>query len=365
MQEFGVGQYDPLFENIVFNNLKNGEISKPFLTSYGYHIVKRIAKVPVVSNKADAKAREALRSKVEADDRINTTKETLAKKVMNSINFKQQPFNTNELWAFSDSVLDYKTKGTPLSINNNTPLFKMGNETTTAANWVVYAQTFRYKSDGSGIKPYPQLWDEFVKATALEYYRAHLEDFNDAFKRQLAEFNEGNLFFEIMQRKVWTPAQTDSVALQAYYNNHRSKYMWGKSADAILFYASDANAAKDLYNKLKTNPAAWKNMVAATEDKVAADSGRFEVAQIPNGAKVTLAKGVVTAPVVNPGDQTTSFAYVLNLHNNTAPRSFAEAKSLVVNDYQTDLDKEWIAQLKKKYPVVVNEKAVAGLMKSK
>ena len=363
--EFGVGQYDPLFENIVFNNLKNGQLSKPFLTSYGYHIVKRIAQVPVLSSKVNEKGMEALRSKVESDDRINSTKEALAKKILNSVPFAKEAFSTNELWAYSDSVLDYKTSGRPLNIKSTSTLFKIGNETITANNWIMYAQTFRYKSDGSGIKPYTQLWDEFVNATALDYYRAHLEDFNDAFKRQLAEFSEGNLFFEIMQRKVWTPAQTDSASLQDYYNSHRSKYVWSKSADAILFYASDANAAKDLYAKLRTNPATWKTMVAGTDDKVAADSGRFEVAQIPNGNKVPIAKGLVTAPVVNPGDQTTSFAYILSMHNSPEPRSFAEAKSMVVNDYQSDLDKEWIAQLKKKYPVVVNEKAVAGLMGKK
>jgi peptidyl-prolyl cis-trans isomerase SurA len=47
--DFGVGQYDPQFEKIAFS-LKNGQISKPFLTSHGYHILKRIGSVPVVTD---------------------------------------------------------------------------------------------------------------------------------------------------------------------------------------------------------------------------------------------------------------------------------------------------------------------------
>src|SRR5688572_503700 len=35
--EFGVGQYDSQFENVILS-LKNGGISKPFQTAYGYHI---------------------------------------------------------------------------------------------------------------------------------------------------------------------------------------------------------------------------------------------------------------------------------------------------------------------------------------
>ncbi len=359
--EFGVGQYDPVFETILFGQLKNGEISKPFLTSYGYHIVKRITRVPVPALKNDAKAMAALREKVEGDDRMKTTKDAVANKVLNSVNFRKEAFRPEDLWAFSDSVMDFKITGAPLPIKNETPLFTIGEETTTAGNWIVYAQTFRYKSDGSGLKAYPLLWDEFVKTTALDYYRAHLENFNEGFRNQLAEFKDGNLFFEIMQRKIWTPSQTDSTALQNYYNQHRKEYQWGKSVDAVIFYASDAAAAQQLRDSLKKNATSWKNLVAATNEKVAADSGRFEIALIPSAIKTDLKKGELTLPVTNESDHTSSFAYIINLHSAAAPRSFAEAKSLVTNDYQAALDKEWIVELKKKYPVVMNEKELSRL----
>ncbi|HVG40816.1 MAG TPA: peptidylprolyl isomerase [Chitinophagaceae bacterium] len=363
--EFGVGQYDALFENIVFTNLKDDTISKPFLTAYGYHIVKRIARVPVPAGKSDVKGMEALREKVEGDERINTTKDALATKILNSVSFRKEAFKPEDLWAFSDSVLDYKVTGKPQALKNESPLFKIGDQTITVVNWVVYAQTFRYKSDGSGLKPYAQVWDEFVKASALEYYKAHLENYNTAFRNQLAEFSEGNLFFEAMQRKVWTPAQSDSAALQTYYEGNRSKYTWNKSADAIIFYATDAAAAKSLLMELKKNPANWKASVAATAEKVTADSGRFELSQIPNALKGEVKKGMITEPLLNNGDNTTSFAYILAVHNNPTARSFTEAKSLVINDYQAALEKAWVAELKKKYPVVINEKAVATLVTKK
>ncbi|TAH24713.1 MAG: peptidylprolyl isomerase [Cytophagales bacterium] len=48
-----------------------------------------------------------------------------------------------------------------------------------------------------------------------------------------------------------------------------------------------------------------------------------------------------------------------------APRAktFEEAKGLVISDYQTYLEKEWIQSLKKKYPVVVNTAEVEKLIK--
>jgi peptidyl-prolyl cis-trans isomerase SurA len=45
------------------------------------------------------------------------------------------------------------------------------------------------------------------------------------------------------------------------------------------------------------------------------------------------------------------------------PRTFDEAKGLIVNDYQTQLEEKWVNELKKKFPVVINQKVLAGISK--
>ena len=44
-------------------------------------------------------------------------------------------------------------------------------------------------------------------------------------------------------------------------------------------------------------------------------------------------------------------------------KTFEEARGLAISDYQSYLEKEWIAQLKKKYPVTVNEDELKKLVK--
>ena len=46
MPEFGLGTFDPAFEAVAFSLLKDGAISKPFLTNHGYHIIKRTSLTP-------------------------------------------------------------------------------------------------------------------------------------------------------------------------------------------------------------------------------------------------------------------------------------------------------------------------------
>jgi peptidyl-prolyl cis-trans isomerase SurA len=259
------------------------------------------------------------------------------------------------LWAYTDSVLAYQAPAIKTTLKPTTPLLKVGNRTATASDWVSFVQNNRYRPDGTGTRPYPQLWNDFVQATALNYYQDHLETFNEEFRRQITEFSEGNLFFEIMQRQVWTPAQADSAALLAYYQKHRSRYYWKESADAVLFYANSEEAANEFYKAVSNNPADWKTLLTKYTEQITPDSSRFELSQIPAKEKQTLTAGLVTAPVLSQADNTFSFAYVIRMHNGPEPRNFADAKGLVINDYQITLEKAWVEKLKKKYPVTVNQ----------
>jgi peptidyl-prolyl cis-trans isomerase SurA len=177
------------------------------------------------------------------------------------------------------------------------------------------------------------------------------------------EFKDGNLFFEIMQREVWGKAQNYSTSLVDYYAKNKNLYNWKQSADAVIFFCSDENSEKILYGQMKKNPLAWRTASEALAEKVVADSSRYELEQIPDAAKTTLQAGLITTPVKNTTDGSISFAYILKTYPASLPRNFNDAKGLVINDYQAELDKQWIAELKKKYPVKVDEKVLEEISK--
>lgn len=45
------------------------------------------------------------------------------------------------------------------------------------------------------------------------------------------------------------------------------------------------------------------------------------------------------------------------------PKTFAEARGAVINDYQAVLEKQWLARLRQKYPVKINEEEIKKVMK--
>jgi peptidyl-prolyl cis-trans isomerase SurA len=50
-----------------------------------------------------------------------------------------------------------------------------------------------------------------------------------------------------------------------------------------------------------------------------------------------------------------SFTYVLKVNNDPSVMEFEEARIQVINDYQQMLEDKWINELKKKYPVSINQ----------
>ncbi len=363
MPDFGVGRYDSEFENKVWALTKDEAVTKPFATSHGYHIVKRVAVVPVPANPADKNFEAELKQKINQDQRWQTARDVIYKRVAKEAPLKHSEYHKKMLWALSDSLLDNKVSGLVNSMSRESVLFSVGKKDIKADDWIIYAQRHRYAPGKNSPRPYEEIMEEFVNMTLLQYYRDNLEQFNEEFRYQMNEFRDGNLFFEIMQNEIWNKAHLDSAALLSLYEKNKKTYNWQQSADAVIFFCADAGIASTLHDQLKKNPANWRMMAEALSEKVIADSARFEWPQLPNLNKMLPKNGMFTSPLVNETDNTASFAYIVKVHTQPEPRTFEEAKGLVINDYQALLEEQWIKDLRKKYPVVIDQKVLSGLSK--
>ncbi|HEY0058273.1 MAG TPA: peptidylprolyl isomerase [Flavisolibacter sp.] len=357
MPEFGRGQYHPLFEQQAYGLQKDGAVAKPFQTEFGWHIVKRVKLLPPATV-FDENTSAALREKVLQSDWAKVAEKALVQKVLLRFPFENTSMSPESLWLVTDSILG---SASPAASNTSRHLGRMGRKNITLGEWIDHARVHRF--NGGVQIPYPELFrKDFIPAQALAYYKENLEEFNPAFKTQMEEFREGNLFFEIMQQKVWGPSQTDTAALRKWYDQNTSSYKWGKSADAVVFYASDVTSADAFRKRLAPDPSRWKVLLADYSNQIVADSARFDIAAISNGGRTALKGGTITPSLLNKGDNTVSFAYVMRIYPEGGQRSFEEAKGLVTGDYQAALEGAWVNELKARYGVVVNEAAWNALL---
>lgn len=359
--EFSVGRYDSAFEAAAFALERDGAVSRPVATAYGYHIIKRLGK-KIFPQTLDETTLAEIKQAVNNDARVEVSRQALLKKIYQQTNMRRMEFSMSDLSGFADSLMTNPTLSQYRTLSYSNILFAFPEQQYAVQNFLDYARNI--KTSGRATKISNQaLYEQFVGRTAMDYYRNHLEQYNREFAFQLNEFKEGNLLFEVMQRKVWDKASTDSAGLYNFYEGHKDKYWWESSVDALLFTCSNEQAGQRLRTQLAGNPSDWRRWSDSSGSGVQADSGRYELAQIPSLEKASPVVHQLTPMLTNPSDHSVSFAYILNVYPQRTPRNYRDARGFVINDYQNYLEDEWIAALRKKYPVTVDEKVLASLPK--
>lgn len=366
MAEFGTGKFEPAFENEVFKLSRNKEISKPFLTAYGYHIVKRLSQGPVSEDINDMAFQYELKQNLQKDNRINLAKDLFVVEVIKQVGFKKTNLVSDaELFRLADTVI-----ARPDAETDNARIFPITGKTIctfakaklTGKDWLDFVRSYKgsgelYKGENN-----TALLNKFITVSVMEYYKKHLEDYNADFRYQMEEFRDGNVLFEIMERNIWGKASADQEALQKFYDSNKSKYVWNASANIIIFTCSNKNFAGEAREALLKGKD-WKKITEDSNNNIQADSGRYELKQLPIPIDANTPRGFVSEIVESPVDGNSSFIQLIDLYPANLQRNFEEAKGMVINDYQNILEDKWIAELKNKYPVKINEAVFQSLLK--
>lgn len=357
---FGVGEYDAAFEQQAFALTKPGQLSAPFETAHGLHILKLLESIAAPTGPDDDEAVTALQQKLLSTDRADIARQAFLKTVMKKMQLREENINKNALWLFTDSAIrNGSTKGMP--VQNSTLLFSIGKEQTLAENWVMYNRA-------AGIVPtaaYAARYDAYIQQTANNYYRENIAQYEPDFAEQLQEFKDANLLFAAMEKQVWSKAANDTLALQQYYNSNKAKYVWQAGAAALMITATDSAAALAYQTKLMQQPSNWKALAESMNEQIITDSSRFETSQLPSMANSTFKPGTCSSMLHNSMDNSYSFVYIFAAMPGGDIRSFDEAKGWVINDYQQVLEQQWLSDLRKKYPVKINDAVWQTLLKSK
>lgn len=354
LPEFTIGTYNSIFEDVAFGLKTNGDISKPFVTEHGYHIVKLLEAKAVPSDINDGASYASLQEKVAKDTRLEKSKDQLIDKMMVLIKYKPATVKESELFIYTDSAMHDKSIAGFKTINESTLLFSFARQNIKVTDWIKYAKALQINIE-AGSRNNAGHYKTFVRASADDYYRTNLGDYNEDYTRQVKEFKEANLLFGIMEKNVWGKANTDSAGLQDYYNQYKTKYVWPPSADAIIITCNSEKLATEAEQKLKLNPADWRQITGINGTDVVADSGRYELSQLPVIDHTNFAENAITPRVKNTNDNTYTFNYVMRLYREAGQRSFEDARGMVISDYQQVLEEKWIASLRNKYPVRVSE----------
>ena len=352
VQPFSAGTYDASFEQVAFGLQKPGDISKPFETSFGWHILKLISK-KAPPRKDDAEARMLIQERIIKEGRAEIGKENYVRKMFSVLGYKQGPLTRKELQVFTDSLL----RGGVVTqwVSKNTGLFSFSRQSYNLKDWMAFARVQQAAGNHKAGMPVDKIFDDFVLSKATDYLPAHLDEVDPEFAARFREFRDANLLFEVMEQNVWNKAMTDTVGLRKYFDAQKAKYTWGEHVLAIQVTAVDSLAAFEAFTILNDSPKSWATLNTQYDGRIFADSGRHELSFFPEGLRVALQQGKCTTPNKYQDDENFLFVCMLETGKAGIPKSFDEARGLVVSDYQLLLEEKWLEGLKKKYPVKLNQ----------
>ena len=200
-----------------------------------------------------------------------------------------------------------------------------------------------------------------INTKEKDFLLKHLDQFSDEFNLQVNDFRDGNLLFEIMDRKVWNKSTNDIEGLKKFHASKKSNYTWNHSVYAWIITASGKEMAEKMIKEYKTSHSLWQ-LKTAYSDVALIDSGRYEASELINVGEQNANEGYISEININQVDGSASFVIVVKKFNDPTIKSFNEAKGSVVNDYQKFLEDNWIDSLKKKYPVVINQKILEQIL---
>jgi len=350
--DVSVGDYDADFEKEVFALKNVGEISKPFATNFGYHIIKLLEKKPAPTSINDANAYAEVKQTVEKEERLETSKKNaLENRWLVVTKYKPGMYNQAAFKAYTDSNIMHQITNGIKQISDTTLLFSFEKKKIYAADWAVYIAAKLAKM----LPDYSANLKEFVNTSCTQYYTDNLELYSKAMQDQCKEFDEANVLFAAMDKHVWGRSSANPDELKAFYEKNKAKYQWKESVSGILVNSKTKEAAIELASRIKLAPQDWHNIVDSYGANATVDSSRYEIAQLPLKQHIDNKEGFETTPEKNVNDDGYSFIYVVKSHPQKEQRNFEDAKGAATNDYQQKLEEDWLATLKKKYPVKVND----------
>ncbi|MBX2944681.1 MAG: peptidylprolyl isomerase [Cyclobacteriaceae bacterium] len=348
LRPFGVGAMAaaPEFDAVAFALQKPGEISDPFQTAYGWHMVRLERKIPLPSYE---ELLPQLKPRVQRDERVQISKQALLAKLKKDFLYKENEAGKSKVFARADSTLT-KGKWSIRQWQGSETIFTIKTRSVPAKEFVQYVNQ-QQRATTQAPKDYmEQLYASFVESVINQAYEDQLVRANPDYEMLLREYYEGILLFDIMEREVWNRASEDTTGQRAYYQQHSHNFMAGERVVTELYSAATA----DQLEAIKT--AVEKDDANALEESIKArrvrfEKGTFQKSDRPVLSGVPWAAGTYTT-------ENNGMYYLVRIFEllKPGPLAFEEARAAVISEYQNYLEKRWVEQLRKKYAVKIDEK---------
>ncbi|MDP5028212.1 MAG: peptidylprolyl isomerase [Flavobacterium sp.] len=360
LQRFGSGQLSSEeFENVAFELKEKDQISVPFQSQFGWHIVKLIEKHPV---RSFDEMKFELEEKIRKDERSLLITNSLAKKLRDKYTITKDvkiiakiKAAVNDDFYSQTWVVPEKSKelnGDVLVINKdkkiNAKLF---------LDFIAAKQKSNIKTKPI-VRLVDELFEKFTEEQLIAYYNENLENEYPEFKNVMDEYRDGLLLFDLMEKEIWNRAKNDTIGLHNYFANNIKNYQWKKRYSADILSSTDKKIVEKAQKFLKKGKSLEYIREQLNKDgkvNIMSKSGMYEEDYDVLSQFENLSKGVTS---IVSKDQ---YFFVVNITDEkpAGAKELSECKGKAISDYQQYLENNWVDELKREFSIQVNQDVFA------
>ena len=344
----GLHQTVKEFEDVAFGMNKD-EISKPFHSPNGVHIVKMIDRKQI---EPFAEKKDEIIRRLNRQGRGNKGVEALVERLKKEYNFSMNNENVAKVKLALGNIAEAKkdsTKNGAASVSGN--LFVLAGKSYPAQEFVNWAANRSENPD--------KLIADYVSKEVLDYEDTCLEKKYSDFGHLMQEYRDGILLFEISNRQVWDKASKDDEGLAVFFKDNKSNYSWDTPRfRGVIIHSTDKSIEKEARKLAKKNPEEeWVNVM-----RKSFNNDSVTVVKVTKGLYVKGDNKYVDKLVFKTGsfEPMNDFPYTFTIGKKLkkGPETYKDVRGPVTADYQNYLEAAWIKELRGKYKVEINQEVL-------
>ncbi len=310
-----VGRTNMYFDDVAFALENPGDISELLETNYGWHIVKLLDKR---DNPTFETSRKTIESYISRDIRSAMIHDSFVNKLKEYYNYKP---GTGKVIGTFDGIKLTKEGMAEFAANN------------------------------------PRVRDTlkaYVDHALIEHEREMLEEKYPEFALLMQEYRDGVLLFNLSNDSVWIKAAQDTAGLTNYFESNKDKYTWDVPRfKGRIIYCKTPEIRQQAEELAASLPA---DSVSVVLKRTFNTDGQKNVNVLKSKTYIQgkdaiadyYAFGVGNKPTIQNYEDAFVVGEVLE-----QPQTYLDVKGTIINDYQKELEKLWLENLRKKYSIKV------------
>lgn len=184
-----------------------------------------------------------------------------------------------------------------------------------------------------------------------------LSAIDDEMKNLIREYHDGLLLYEISNRMVWDKAAKDEAGLASYFKKNKKKYNWDVPRfKGIAYHVKDQADVKAVVACVKKLPFdQWADALRHTFNPDSVIRIRVEKGIFKEGDNALIDREAFKKDTTVTAVKDYPIDAVYGKMLKKGPEEYTDVRGLVTADYQDQLEREWVAELRRKYTFEVNK----------